>query len=220
MLQPDATLPDIVVDTPTVHRDTRGSFAEWFAITPFTERCGHPFALEQANISVSTAGVIRGLHFSDVPPGQAKWVHCAHGDIVDVIVDIRVGSPRYGTHTTISLSADNRRSVYIPEGFAHGFAAITDATVVYLTSAEYDPAVERTLSPFDDQVGIDWPIDRAAATLSSRDEAARSLAELKDAGLLPLYDDCVAVTESLTNEWMIAAREADLADGDIPGHRS
>lgn len=174
--------------TPTQHSDSRGVFFEWFTEAEFTAFAGHRFDLRQANCSVSSAGVLRGLHFAQVPPGQAKYVTCASGAVFDVVVDIRVGSPTYGRWDAVLLDAQDRRTVYLAAGLAHGFLALQDnSTVMYLCSAGYDPQREHTICATDPEIGIDWPGEHPLV-LSERDAAAPSLAEVRAAGLLPAWE--------------------------------
>ncbi|XVQ12527.1 dTDP-4-dehydrorhamnose 3,5-epimerase [Spirillospora sp. CA-255316] len=176
--------------TPRVHGDDRGSFHEWFR-QDLLERTGHSFELAQANCSVSGGGALRGVHFADVPPGQAKYVTCVRGAILDVVVDIRVGSPTFGRHECVRLDAANRRCVYIAEGIGHAFMALTDDTmVVYLCSTPYTPEREHTVHPLDPELGIAWP-EGVEPVLSARDAAAPSLAEAQKEGLLPDYKECL-----------------------------
>lgn len=178
--------------TPRVHRDNRGSFLEWFVHAELGADLGHPMDIAQANGSVSRRGVIRGIHFSDVPPGQAKYVTCVSGAILDVVVDLRVGSPGFGHWEAVQLDDENRRALYIAEGLGHAFAALSDqATVLYLCSTPYAPGREHGVHPLDPAIGIAWPHD-GAAILSDKDAAAPSLAEARAAGLLPDYADCQA----------------------------
>jgi dTDP-4-dehydrorhamnose 3,5-epimerase len=182
--------------TPQQHGDPRGLFLEWFKAETFAAATGHPFTLAQANMSVSARGVVRGVHFADVPPGQAKWVTCVRGAVVDVVVDVRVGSPTFGRWEAVRLDDVDRRAVYIPEGLGHGFCALSDdATLAYLCSTGYRPAGEHTVHPLDADLAIDWPAE--APILSARDEAAPSLAAARDAGLLPDYDACRAYVAGL-----------------------
>src|SRR5215475_5943880 len=144
--------------TPKVHGDERGSFLEWFKADQFVSAVGHPLRVAQANCSVSVAGTLRGIHFADVPPGQAKYVTCARGAILDVAVDIRVGSPTYGSWQAVRLDEDNRSALYLAEGLGHAFMALTsDATVLYLCSEPYAPMREHGIHPLDPEIGIDWP---------------------------------------------------------------
>jgi dTDP-4-dehydrorhamnose 3,5-epimerase len=182
--------------TPTVHRDERGLFFEWFTEREFTAMTGHRLDLRQANTSVSSAGVLRGLHFAQLPPSQAKYVTCLRGAVLDVVVDIRVGSPTFAQWDSVLLDDKDHRSIYISEGLAHGFVALQDdSTVSYLCSAGYSPEREHTICPTDPVIGVDWPV--TDPTLSDRDAAAPTLAEVQAAGLLPTWDDAQAFVEEL-----------------------
>lgn len=182
--------------TPAVHPDSRGRFFEWFTDDEFAEVTGHRLDLRQANVSVSAAGVLRGLHFAQLPPSQAKYVTCLHGSVFDVVVDIRVGSPTYGRWDAVTLDAVTHRSVYLSEGLAHGFVALEDdSTVAYLCSAGYSPGREHTIRADDADLGIDWPV--ATPILSERDAAAPTLAEVRATGLLPTWDATQAFIEGL-----------------------
>ena len=175
--------------TPQQFGDARGSFMEWYKHDLFVEEVGHPLPLMQANISTSALGVVRGIHFADVPPGQAKYVTCVRGAVVDVVVDIRLGSPTFGQWEAVQLDDVERRSVYLAEGLGHGFCALTnEATIVYMCSAPYRPESEHTINPLDPALGILWP--SGEPILSARDAAAPSLAEAAGSGLLPVYADC------------------------------
>ena len=133
--------------TPRLHADSRGVFFEWFTDAEFTGFAGHRFDLHQANCSVSSAGVLRGLHFAQLPPSQAKYVTCLRGAVFDVVVDIRVGSPTFGHWDAVRLDDRDRRTMYISEGLAHGFLALQDdSTVMYLCSAPYAPEREHTIT--------------------------------------------------------------------------
>lgn len=135
---------------------------------------GHSFRMRQANCSVSSTGVLRGLHFAEVPPGQAKYVTCTSGAVFDVVVDIRVGSPTYGRWDGLLLDAADRRSVYLAEGLAHGFLALQDSsTVMYLCSEPYSPTREHTIAATDPEIGIDWPLPAEQLLLSDRDRRFR-----------------------------------------------
>lgn len=185
--------------TPQQHGDPRGLFLEWYRFDRLAEVVGHPLELAQANMSVSGAGVVRGIHFADVPPGQAKYVTCTRGAVIDVIVDIRVGSPTFGRWEAMRLDDVDRRAVYIAEGLGHGFCALTDdATLTYLCSTTYNPTAEHTVHPLDPDLAIDWPAE--TPVLSGRDDAAPSLAAAIEAGMLPSYDTCRAHIETLRSE--------------------
>jgi dTDP-4-dehydrorhamnose 3,5-epimerase len=178
---------------PTVHEDNRGSFLEWFRADRFEEATGHPFRLAQANASVSAAGTLRGIHFADLPPSQAKWVTCLQGAVLDVVVDIRAGSPTFGQWDSVTLDDQARRAVYLSEGLGHAFMSLEDASVVsYLCSAPYAPGHEHGINPLDPAIAIAWPATSRAGSamtpvLSEKDAMAPSLAEAEAAGLLPTY---------------------------------
>ncbi|MCK8676745.1 dTDP-4-dehydrorhamnose 3,5-epimerase [Streptomyces lichenis] len=182
---------------PRVFTDPRGSFHEWFRAPELREAAGHGLDLAQANCSVSARGTLRGIHFADVPPGQAKYVTCVRGAVLDVIVDLRTGSPTYRAWEAVRLDDRDHRAVHLAEGLGHGFLALTDdATVVYLCSRGYAPAREHGVHPLDPDLGIDWPAD-LPPLLSDKDAAAPSLAEAEAAGLLPSYEACTAWYERL-----------------------
>ncbi len=185
--------------TPTVRPDPRGLFFEWFTDDEFATITGHHLDLRQANVSVSSAGVLRGLHFAQLPPSQAKYVTCLRGAVFDVVVDVRVGSPTFGQWDSVLLDDRDHRTIYLSEGLAHGFLALEDdSTVAYLCSAGYSPTREHTICPTDPAIGIDWPlVDGAAPNLSERDAAAATLDELRAAGLLPTWDEAEAFIEGL-----------------------
>ncbi len=192
--------------TPRQFGDPRGVFLEWFKSGPFVEAVGHPLDLQQANASVSAAGVLRGIHFADVPPGQAKYVTCAKGAVLDVAVDIRVGSPTFGHWDTVLLDDVDRRAIYLSEGLGHAFLSLEDdSTVLYLCSTGYSPGREHGIHPLDPEVGIDWPTeDRAGRPLtyqlSDKDTAAPGLTAAREQGLLPSVVDVQAYVDGLRAE--------------------
>jgi dTDP-4-dehydrorhamnose 3,5-epimerase len=177
--------------TPTIHGDSRGMFFEWLTARAFTEFAGHRLDVRQANCSVSAAGVLRGVHFAQVPPSQAKYVTCVSGSVFDVVVDTRVGSPTFGQWDSVLLDDTDRRTIYISEGLGHGFLALQDnSTIVYLCSSEYNPQREHTICATDPELAIDWPlVDGATPTLSDRDAAAPSFEEVRASGLLPTWEE-------------------------------
>jgi dTDP-4-dehydrorhamnose 3,5-epimerase len=182
--------------TPNQHTDDRGVFFEWFTDAGFRAFARHRLDLRQANCSVSAAGVLRGLHFAQLPPSQAKYVTCVRGAVFDVAVDIRIGSPTFGQWDSVLLDDRDRRSIYLSEGLAHGFLALQDdSTVMYMCSAGYDPDREHTIRATDPALGIDWP--GTGNVLSDRDAEAPTLDEVKAAGLLPTWDDTRAFVEEL-----------------------
>jgi dTDP-4-dehydrorhamnose 3,5-epimerase len=176
--------------TPAVHGDSRGLFFEWLTDHGFSALTGHRLDVRQANCSVSAAGVLRGVHFAQLPPSQAKYVTCVSGSVFDVVVDIRLGSPTFGQWDSVLLDDKDRRTTYISEGLGHGFLALQDnSTVMYLCSAEYNPQGEHTICATDPTLAIDWPlVEGAALSLSDRDAAAPSFAEVRASGLLPSWE--------------------------------
>jgi dTDP-4-dehydrorhamnose 3,5-epimerase len=184
--------------TPALHTDSRGAFYQWFTDSEFESFAGHRFDLRQANCSVSAAGVLRGVHFAQVPPSQAKYVTCLHGSVFDVIVDIRVGSPTFGKWDAVVLDDHHRRSVYLSEGLGHAFLALQDdSTVMYLCSAGYAPEREHTINALDPALDINWPAADGEPILSDRDRQAPTLAQVQAAGLLPTWDKTQAYIDEL-----------------------
>lgn len=175
---------------PEVFSDRRGDFLEWFREDQLAAEPGFPFRVAQANCAVSERGVIRGIHFTFAPPGQAKCVFCPSGAIMDVFVDLRIGSPTFGEWDSVTLDDESRKSVYIPPGVGHALMSLSRrSTAVYLCSARYDPANDRAISPLDPDLAIGWPRD-IKPVLSDRDAAAPTLAQAHQRGLLPTYQAC------------------------------
>ena len=175
---------------PKVFADPRGHFLEWYSGRPFSAAVGHPLGLAQANCSVSVRGAVRGVHFAAVPPGQAKHVTCVRGSVLDVVVDLRVGSPTFARWEAVPLDDRTHHAVYLAEGLGHAFMALTDdATVVYLCSEPYAPEREHGVHPLDPDLAIDWP-PGVEPLLSDKDAAAPSLQEAQDGGLLPSFPAC------------------------------
>ena len=180
--------------TPKLRPDDRGVFLESFKESVLEDAIGHEFTLQQMNISVSRVGTVRGVHFALVPPGQATYVQCFSGRILDVVVDIRVGSPTFGQWDAVELDDESRRGLYIAEGLGHAFCALSDsATVGYLCSTPYSPGREFGIHPLDPALGLPWP-SGAESVLSEKDAAAPTLAEAKASGLLPTMAECEAFT--------------------------
>lgn len=171
-----------------VHADNRGNFSEWFKKSDIEMATGFNFEAAQANISTSNKGTLRGIHYSLAQSGQAKWVTCVSGSILDVIVDIREGSPTYGKYETIKLEPKLGKSILIEPGLGHGFIALEDSSsVAYLLSSQYSPVDEYEINPFDSQIGINWSIEITAAIISEKDRNAPSLETQKANGKLPKY---------------------------------
>jgi dTDP-4-dehydrorhamnose 3,5-epimerase len=182
----ELSIPGLFVLESPVWSDDRGSFREWFKDEDFKE-AGVAFHAQQANLSVSKKNVVRGLHYSMAPQGQAKVVTCAHGELDDVIVDIRIGSPAFGRHEVVHLAAGEERSVYVPVGVAHGFCVTSEfGALTYLLSSGFNAALELEINPFDEEINVAWPID-GDAVVSPKDASAPSLRERRDAMELPLF---------------------------------
>lgn len=181
-------MPGAYEFTPRQHGDDRGLFLEWFKVELLEEAIGRPLSLAQANLSVSRAGTLRGVHFADVPPGQAKYVTCPAGAVLDYVVDVRVGSPTFGAVDVVRLDGVDRRAVYLAEGLGHAFVALEDgSTLTYLCSTGYAPGREHGVNPLDPALGLPLP-EGLEFLLSDKDEAAPGLAEAADRGLLPTWD--------------------------------
>lgn len=158
-----------VIIEPRVFEDARGYFFESFSQREFDEKVGH-ITFVQDNESMSSYGVVRGLHFQRPPFAQSKIVRCVKGAVLDVAVDIRKGSPTYGQHVAVELTENNHRQFFIPKGFAHGFAVLSDVAVFqYKCDEFYHPEAEGGISIFDDSLGIDWKIPSDKAMLSDKD---------------------------------------------------
>jgi dTDP-4-dehydrorhamnose 3,5-epimerase len=184
--------------TPRQFPDERGVFLEWFRADLLEEQTKRRFDVPQANHSVSRRGTLRGLHFTDVPAGQAKYVYCPRGAVFDVVVDVRDGSPTFGEHVAVTLDDQDRQGLFISEGLAHGFCALTEtAEITYLVSTAYDPAVERSVNPLDSDIAIPWPADIGRLVMSDKDRAAPTLTQARTAGTLPSYDACRARYDEL-----------------------
>jgi dTDP-4-dehydrorhamnose 3,5-epimerase len=194
--------------TPHIHRDSRGGLLEWFRGTEFQADLGYRLGVAQANCSVSRRGVIRGIHYADVPPGQAKYVTCVSGAVLDVIVDLRDGSPGFGTWRAVRLDDADRRAVFIAEGLGHAFMALSEhATVLYLCSTPYTPGREHGIHPLDADLGITWPRG-PEPVLSDKDASAPSLAEARRLGLLPDYRACLGHAARLRSPGLAAGRHS------------
>ena len=169
-----------------VWSDDRGFFREWFKSEDVKRTTGRDFGIEQANISLSSAGTLRGIHFSIAPRGQAKWITCVSGSIQDVIVDIRPDSKTFGQWIDVELEGDSGKAVLISEGLGHGFLALEDNTAVaYLVSTPFSPTDEFEINPLDEKIGIKWGMDFGSLKISGKDKIAPTLAERLDEGKLP-----------------------------------
>jgi 5-epimerase len=184
--------------TPTSFPDHRGLFVAPFQESAVVDALGHPLRIAQSNHSVSARGVIRGVHFADVPPGQAKYVYCPKGALLDVVVDVRVGSPTFGTWEAVRLDSTGYRALYLAEGLGHAFLSLAEDTVmVYLCSTPYNPTAEHGVNPLDPALGLPWEELDGEPILSEKDRDAPGLAEAVDKGLLPRHADCVEYYDRL-----------------------
>lgn len=170
-------IPGVVILEPRIFRDSRGYFFESFSQRDFFDKVA-PVEFVQDNESMSTRGVMRGLHFQRPPHAQAKLVRCVRGRVLDVAVDIRVGSPTYGRHVSVELTEDNHRQFFIPRGFAHGFAVLSDEAVFqYKCDNYYAPQSDGGIAITDPALNIDWHLDPSEAILSEKDTRHPLLAD-------------------------------------------
>ena len=188
----ELAVPDSYVLDLVPHGDARGRFTEWFRADVLSEATGIALTLAQANHSVSARGALRGVHFALVPPGQAKYVYCPAGKVLDVVVDVRVGSPTFGVHDAVLLDSEQPRAVYLAEGLGHAFVSLAHASsVTYLVSSGYSPGREFGVHPMDPELDLPWPGD-VEFELSAKDRQAPTLAEAREQGLLPTIEECRA----------------------------
>ncbi|SEF66533.1 epimerase EvaD [Thermomonospora echinospora] len=183
---------------PPVFTDERGLFVSPFQEAALREAMGHGlFPVAQTNHSRSRGGVVRGAHFTRTPPGIAKYVYCARGRALDLVIDIRVGSPTFGLSDFSVLDPEEFRAMYFPVGVAHAFVALEDDTVMaYMLSGEYVKENELALSVFDPALELPIPAD-IDPILSERDRAAPTLAKLEADGVLPGYAECLQIERAL-----------------------
>jgi dTDP-4-dehydrorhamnose 3,5-epimerase len=194
----ELSIPGSFEITPKQFGDDRGVFLEWYRFDRLAEALGHPLDLRQANTSVSKKGVVRGIHFADIPRGQAKYVTATRGAVLDYVVDIRVGSPTFGKWDAVRLDDVDFRAIYLAEGLGHCFVALTDdATVSYLVSDVYNAPKEHGINPLDPEVGLVFPEEAGELLLSPKDVDAPSLSDAAASGLLPSWDDAQAFYRSL-----------------------
>ena len=169
----------LLILEPRIFQDARGYFFESFSQREFEEKVG-PVHFVQDNESMSTYGVMRGLHFQRPPYTQTKLVRCVSGRVLDVAVDIRQGSPTYGQHVAVELTAENHRQFFIPKGFAHGFAVLSETAVFqYKCDEFYHPEADAGISILDETLGIDWRIPTDKAILSDKDTRHGMLADFQ-----------------------------------------
>ena len=175
------SIPEVLVIEPKVHGDERGYFIETFRQDEFEDALGYKVNFIQDNESKSSKGVLRGLHFQLPPHAQSKLVRVIEGAVLDVAVDIRKGSPSFGQHVAVELSDDNKKQMFIPRGFAHGFVVLTDtATFAYKVDKYYSPECDRGLAFDDIDLNIDWQLTKQQLLLSDKDTQQPTLAVLTD----------------------------------------
>ena len=168
----------LLIIKPKIFKDSRGYFFESFSQREFNEKVA-PIQFVQDNESCSSYGVMRGLHFQKPPYGQSKLVRCVKGRVFDVAVDIRKGSPTYGKHVAVELSAENHLQLFIPKGFAHGFAVLSEEAIFqYKCDEFYTPQSEGGIQLMDESLGINWPISADDAILSDKDKIYPKLSEI------------------------------------------
>lgn len=170
----ETAIPGVVIIEPRVFNDSRGYFFESFSQREFDEKIGkilgHTINFVQDNESMSSYGVMRGLHFQRPPFTQSKLVRCVKGAVLDVVVDIRKGSPTYGQHVAVELTEENHRQYFVPRGFAHGFAVLSETAIFqYKCDNFYAPQADGGISILDQSIGIDWKIPTDKAILSEKD---------------------------------------------------
>lgn len=197
----ELSVPHSYEVTPKQFPDDRGVFLEWYRFDKLAEAVGHPLNLAQANTSVSKRGTVRGIHFADIAPSQAKYVTATYGAVLDFVIDIRVGSPTFGQWDSVLLDDKERKAIYIAEGLGHAFVALTEnATVSYLVSAPFNAPREHGINPLDADVALEFPKEAGELLLSPKDTDAPGLAEAALQGLLPTWDEALAYYRTLNEE--------------------
>lgn len=184
-------VPDAYHITPHQFLDERGSFYESFRHDRLAEEIGRPVPVAQVNYSVSRRRTLRGLHGTLLPPGQAKVVCVVRGAVLDIVVDLRVGSPTWGVHEANWMSAESGEALFVAEGLVHGFLALTDDTCVsYLCSTEFVPGTQVDIDPLDPELALPWGLTETPL-MSVKDSSAMTVAQARDTGLLADYEDCL-----------------------------
>jgi dTDP-4-dehydrorhamnose 3,5-epimerase len=185
----ELTVPNSYEVTPVQWPDDRGLFLEWYRFDKLEAVVGHSLDLKQANLSVSRRGSVRGIHFADFPGSQAKYVTAPKGAVLDFVVDIRVGSPTFGSWDSVLLDDVDHRAVYIGEGLGHAFVALTEGAVVtYLVSDVFNPDREHGINAADPAIGLAFPLEASELLFSAKDIAAPTLAEMLENNALPTMD--------------------------------
>lgn len=188
----ETAIPGVLVITPRQLPDERGSFWEAMRADKLEDVLGEPFVPRQVSYSVSRRNTLRGIHSVAVPPGQAKYVTCVRGRLRDITVELRLGSPAFGTHHVTTLDAASGRSLFIPEGVGHGFLALEqDTCISYTMSSVYAPGTQIDIDPLDPELDLPWGLTEPPL-MSPKDTRAPSLAETVSAGLLPRWQGAAA----------------------------
>lgn len=191
------TIPDAFEVTAPQFPDSRGLFTAPFVLSSFAEHTGRGFTVRQTNVSVSRAGAFRGIHYADVPPSQAKYVTALSGSLIDFVIDLREGSPTFGTWDSVLLDTVDRRAVFLPEGLGHAlFALEDDSTALYLCNEGFAPEREHGINPLDPDIALTLP-DGIPPIISAKDAEAPLLASVVGTGTLPSYDDCIDLYRSV-----------------------
>ncbi|MBT2426317.1 dTDP-4-dehydrorhamnose 3,5-epimerase family protein [Streptomyces sp. ISL-112] len=190
-------VPGAHVVTPHRLPDERGEFFESFRSQRLADALGRPFVPRQINFSVSRRNTLRGIHSVAIPPGQAKYVTCVRGALRDIVVDLRVGSPAFGTHDVNILDAQSGRAVFIPEGVGHGFLALTDDTCIcYVLSSEHMPGTQIDINPLDPELALPWGFDEPPM-MSDKDARAPGVAHARASGVLATWPEATQGTQSI-----------------------
>ncbi|MGL4304922.1 MAG: dTDP-4-dehydrorhamnose 3,5-epimerase family protein [Mycobacteriaceae bacterium] len=181
-------IPGALVFEPEIFPDTRGQFIAPFQQERFITAVGHPLTISQTNLSATVRGAVRGVHFTDVPPGQAKYVYAASGVLLDIVIDLRIGSPTFAQHATVQLDSGLGTAVYLPEGLGHAVLALSDnATIAYLCSTGYNPSIDRAITPLDPELQLPWPSEYELI-ISEKDRQAPTLSQALASNVLPIWN--------------------------------
>ncbi|GAA4227685.1 dTDP-4-dehydrorhamnose 3,5-epimerase [Actinomadura meridiana] len=191
----ETRVPGAFVFTPKLISDERGAFFEAFRAEEVEAVTGQPFRPAQINYSMSRRNTLRGLHGVAVPPGQTKYVTCVRGALRDIVVDLRVGSPTFGAYHVNLLDAESGRSVYIPEGVAHGFLSLTDdACICYVVSTRYVPGTQIDINPLDPVLALPWGFSEKPL-MSEKDANAPGVHSAIDSGSLAEWQKTLSPTD-------------------------
>lgn len=191
-------IPDSYEITPKQFGDDRGVFLEWYKAAELSAKIGYELQVAQLNTSVSRRGVVRGIHYAQIPPSQGKYVIVTNGAVMDYVIDIRLGSLTFGQWDSVVLDDLDRRAIYIAEGLGHCFVALSDnATVSYLVTAPFNPEKEFGINPLDPEIGLVLPMATSELVLSVKDTQAPSLAQAEKLGILPTWAEARTFYASL-----------------------